>query len=193
MDNSEEKIVEIYSSNDEFEIKRASDYLEEKAIKTLVRNLGTQDLFGLGRLGTSINPMVGEYELCVLENDKEKAFQALTEIFPELGSSDDDSPEDKQQPLDNTENDDFPADQSDENRAINIALAQSIILNILWLFGIGSVISFIRSFKFRKRYKGFFIVNTILSFIGVLGSIVFLLNNMLSIRFFSPVSFFEWL
>jgi len=71
----------IFKTENEIDIHRAAEYLKENGINCVSQNINTQNLIGIGKIGSGINPAIGSYQLLVLEEDSERASELLRQIF----------------------------------------------------------------------------------------------------------------
>jgi hypothetical protein len=76
--------VTVWATGNPALIAIAESILEDAGIQYIVKREGLQDLFGLGRLGTGFNPIVGPIEIQVRRSDEEEA----RELLEELGEND---------------------------------------------------------------------------------------------------------
>ncbi|MBC8385551.1 MAG: DUF2007 domain-containing protein [Candidatus Cloacimonetes bacterium] len=77
------EFVTVFTTGDPMLIALAKSLLEEANINYFVKNENAQDLFGLGRLGTGFNLIVGEPEIIVSNEDREEADLILKELLDE--------------------------------------------------------------------------------------------------------------
>jgi hypothetical protein len=63
-------------------IHRAKQYLENRHIPCYIQNADTADYSGIGQLGSGINPAIGEYTLCVLREEADRASKLLRRLLP---------------------------------------------------------------------------------------------------------------
>ena len=154
-----EKIITIFTTSDEIEANRVSQLLAQYEIDTYIHNAGSQDLFGMGRLGTGYNLAVGMLEVRIHENQQEKALVILKD---ELDLKDSSEPVSDSSVV---EVDKQTIEQSEETTPENelkkrhLAYAtRSVILSVAWLFGIGSLLGIyfgIKGFKHRPVLSAF--------------------------------------
>ena len=56
------------------------DTLGKANIKYIAKNEGVQDLFGVGRIGTGYNPIIGPTEIQVAKDDEQAAKDVLKDL-----------------------------------------------------------------------------------------------------------------
>lgn len=82
MKEDQNEVVTVLTTGDQVIIALAKATLDEAQIPYVVKGEGLQDLFGVGRLGTGYNPIVGPVEIQVALEDEEEA-KKLLETLPE--------------------------------------------------------------------------------------------------------------
>jgi hypothetical protein len=73
MKQDDEKLVTVFATGNHGLIALAKSMLDDAGIKYYAKNERTEDLIGLGVIGTGYNPVIGPVEIQVLENDAEEA------------------------------------------------------------------------------------------------------------------------
>jgi len=73
MKQDDEKLVTVFATGNHGLIALAKSMLDDAEIKYYAKNERTEDLIGLGVIGTGYNPVIGPVEIQVLENDAEEA------------------------------------------------------------------------------------------------------------------------
>ncbi|OGS36057.1 MAG: hypothetical protein A2293_05990 [Elusimicrobia bacterium RIFOXYB2_FULL_49_7] len=74
------KPVCVLRTGDQTVLAVAKSLLDGTDISYFVKNEAVQDLFGLGRLGTGYNPLVGPMEIWVPEENEFEAREILTDL-----------------------------------------------------------------------------------------------------------------
>lgn len=80
MNLNDEKAVTIFATGNHGLIALAKSILDDAGIKYYAKNERSEDLIGIGVVGTGFNPLIGPIELQVLENDAEEAKKLLEEL-----------------------------------------------------------------------------------------------------------------
>ena len=80
MDPKDEKLVTIFSTGNHGLIALAKSILDDAKIGYYAKNENSEDLIGIGVVGTGYNPVIGPIELQVLEENAEEAKKLLKEL-----------------------------------------------------------------------------------------------------------------
>ena len=80
MDPKNEKLVTIFSTGNHGLIALAKSILDDAKIGYYAKNENSEDLIGIGVVGTGYNPVIGPIELQVLEENAEEAKKLLKEL-----------------------------------------------------------------------------------------------------------------
>lgn len=80
MDPKNEKLVTIFSTGNHGLIALAKSILDDAKIGYYAKNENSEDLIGIGVVGTGYNPVIGPIELQVLEENAGEAKKLLKEL-----------------------------------------------------------------------------------------------------------------
>ena len=80
MDPKDEKLVTIFSTGNHGLIALAKSILDDAKIGYYAKNENSEDLIGIGVVGTGYNPVIGPIELQVLEENAGEAKKLLKEL-----------------------------------------------------------------------------------------------------------------
>ena len=80
MKPEDEKLVTIFATGNHGVIALAKSMLDDAGIEYYAKNERTEDLIGLGVVGTGYNPVIGPIELQVLEENAEEAKNLLKDL-----------------------------------------------------------------------------------------------------------------
>lgn len=167
----EEKIVNVYSSGDKLETDRLVAALKENGIDSFIQNAATQDLFGLGRLGTGYNLAIGIYNIQIRESDYEQSIKIIKE---QLGLNDEEIQEEDagESEMEQTESSDEETAPTSQ-QVKNYDWARSVLLSIFWLFGIGSAAGIFFGIKGYKSKPVFSLIGIVTGILGLIFTIIY--------------------
>ena len=77
---NDEKLVTVFATGNHGIIALAKSMLDDAGIQYYAKNERTEDLIGIGVIGTGYNPIIGPVELQVIESDAEEAKKLLEEL-----------------------------------------------------------------------------------------------------------------
>lgn len=80
MDPKKEKLITVFSTGNHGLIALAKSVLDDAKIGYYAKNENSEDLIGIGVVGTGYNPVIGPIELQVLEENAEEAKKLLKDI-----------------------------------------------------------------------------------------------------------------
>jgi len=80
MDPKNEKLITVFSTGNHGLIALAKSILDDAKIGYYAKNENSEDLIGIGVVGTGYNPVIGPIELQVLEENAEEAKRLLKEL-----------------------------------------------------------------------------------------------------------------
>jgi hypothetical protein len=80
MELNEEKLVTVFATGNHGIIALAKSILDDAGIQFYAKNERTEDLIGLGVIGTGYNPVIGPIELQVLEENAAEAKDLLKDL-----------------------------------------------------------------------------------------------------------------
>ena len=83
MNPDNENLITVYSSGNHGLIAVAKSLLDDAGIEYYAKNERTEDLIGLGVVGTGYNPVIGPIEIQVLEENAEEAINLLKDVKEE--------------------------------------------------------------------------------------------------------------
>ncbi len=80
MNPNDENLVTVFATGNHGVIAVAKSMLDDAGIEYYAKNERTEDLIGLGVVGTGYNPVIGPIELQVLEENAEEAINLLKDL-----------------------------------------------------------------------------------------------------------------
>jgi hypothetical protein len=83
MDPKNEKLITVFSTGNHGLIALAKSILDDAKIGYYAKNENSEDLIGIGVVGTGYNPVIGPIELQVLEENAEEARKLLKDLSEE--------------------------------------------------------------------------------------------------------------
>jgi len=83
MDPKNEKLITVFSTGNHGLIALAKSILDDAKIGYYAKNENSEDLIGIGVVGTGYNPVIGPIELQVLEENAEEAKKLLKDLSEE--------------------------------------------------------------------------------------------------------------
>lgn len=83
MDPKKEKLITVFSTGNHGLIALAKSILDDAKIGYYAKNENSEDLIGIGVVGTGYNPVIGPIEIQVLEENAEEAKKLLKDLSEE--------------------------------------------------------------------------------------------------------------
>jgi Putative prokaryotic signal transducing protein len=80
MNPKDEKLVTVFATGNHAVIALAKSMLDDADIKYYAKNERSEDLIGIGVVGTGYNPVIGPIELQVLEENAGEAKELLKDL-----------------------------------------------------------------------------------------------------------------
>jgi hypothetical protein len=80
MNLRDEKLVTVFATGNHAVIALAKSLLDDANINYYAKNERSEDLIGIGVVGTGYNPVIGPIELQVLEENAEEARELLKDL-----------------------------------------------------------------------------------------------------------------
>lgn len=80
MEPKDDKVVTVFATGNHGLIALAKSILDDAGIKYYAKNERSEDLIGIGVVGTGYNPLIGPIELQVLEQNAEEAKALLKDL-----------------------------------------------------------------------------------------------------------------
>ncbi len=80
MNRKDEKLVTVFATGNHAIIALAKSMLDDAGIQYYAKNERSEDLIGIGVVGTGFNPLIGPVELQVLEENADEARKLLKDL-----------------------------------------------------------------------------------------------------------------
>lgn len=77
---NEEKLVTVFATGNHGIIALAKSILDDAGIQYYAKNERSEDLIGIGVVGTGYNPLIGPVELQVLQENADEAKELLKDL-----------------------------------------------------------------------------------------------------------------